>query len=186
VISSILLIATLALVAAGCSWIGLKGFQVTERLSPQGKVQTIDFIDFYAINWDDFPEEKKLYTRAISKIIEEKITQWLGHRIRIVRFEILPESHTSHSERPLASFHFTPNDTYKAAVSSIITKAMSNKAKYLVAKLRANPIDPVAICKVLDKINKSRNSDYYLYIEDTQGNEALLKEVYKILKTCGR
>lgn len=182
---SLLFFIGLGFTVGGCGLVSeLTNFpQSSEQAFPQAKTNTVT-IDFYAIDWNDFPEEKRAYMQELSKIVEEKVTQWLGHRIRVTRFEILPGSSVPHGERPLASFSFKPSDTYKTVVSAMVTKAMSSKAKYLVARLRANPIDPQAVCKVYARIEGSRNSDYYLHI-DTKGDKALLKEVYKILKSCG-
>lgn len=184
-ILSLIILVGLASIIGGCSWVSklTSSSLLPEQALPQSKTNAAT-IDFYAINWDDFPEERRLYVQELSKVIEEKITQWLGHRIRVTRFEILAGSSVPHRERPLASFPFKPSNTYKTVISAMVTKAMRSKANYLVARLRADTTDPQAICQLVAKIDKSSNSDYYLYI-DTKGNKALLKEVHKIIKSCG-
>lgn len=182
VILPLIILVGLASILGGCSWVSkLTNFPQSSDLAlPQAKAAAT--IDFYAIDLNDFPNEKERLIQEARKYIGKLLKQWAGYPIKIEQINILPPFPT----RPIVTLSPGVADQslvgYKAVSQEIMAKVRQNKAKYLVASIIAKPLSPREFCAALEKVYKAGKPGPFWV--DVHGDETLHEQMYKLFKDC--
>lgn len=178
----IILVGLASIIGGGCSWVSkLTNFPQSSDLAlPQAKAAAT--IDFYAIDLNDFPNEKERLIQEARKYISKLLEQWAGYPIKIEQINILPPFPT----RPIATLSPGVADQslvgYKAVSQEIMAGVRQNKAKYLVASIIAKPLSPREFCAALEKVYQAGKPGPFWV--DFRGDETLHEQMYKLFKDC--